>query len=59
VDGESSQHGRTGAWPKVAPARCRELECGFIRRCHPAEFAAQDGEKGGAADQPPERPKDG
>jgi len=26
---------RTGAWPKVEPARCRELECGFFRRCHP------------------------
>jgi hypothetical protein len=28
---------RTGAWPKVQPARCRELECGFFRRCHPEE----------------------
>ena len=24
----------TGLWPKVEPARCRELGCGFIRRCH-------------------------
>src|SRR5712671_2424320 len=29
---------RTGAWPKVQPARCRELECGFFRRCHPEEM---------------------
>ena len=28
-------HGRsTGVWPKVDPGRCRELGCGFIRRCH-------------------------
>ncbi len=26
----------TGAWPKVEEARCRALECGFIRRCHPS-----------------------
>jgi hypothetical protein len=26
---------RTGVWSKVDPARCRELECGFLRRCHP------------------------
>jgi len=24
----------TGAWPKVEPARCRDLGCGFFRRCH-------------------------
>jgi ATP-dependent exoDNAse (exonuclease V) beta subunit len=30
---------RTGAWPLVDPARCREIGCGFIRRCHPAEAA--------------------
>ena len=36
-------HGRrTGAWPKIAPADCKELECGFLWRCHPAE-------RGGAA----------
>ena len=29
-------HGRrTGSWPTVEPARCREIGCGFIRRCHP------------------------
>ncbi|HYS09126.1 MAG TPA: UvrD-helicase domain-containing protein [Myxococcales bacterium] len=27
---------RTGAWPLVEPARCREIGCGFIRRCYPA-----------------------
>jgi len=26
----------TGAWPMVDPARCRQIGCGFIRRCHPA-----------------------
>ncbi len=31
----------TGTWPKVAPPRCRDLECGFIRRCHPEEVAAE------------------
>jgi hypothetical protein len=25
---------RTGAWPRVEPARCRELGCGFLQRCH-------------------------
>jgi len=28
---------RTAVWPKTEPARCRELECGFLRRCHPEE----------------------
>jgi ATP-dependent exoDNAse (exonuclease V) beta subunit len=28
---------RTGLWPKVEPARCAELGCGFVRRCHPAQ----------------------
>jgi ATP-dependent exoDNAse (exonuclease V) beta subunit len=23
-----------GVWPLVEPARCREIGCGFIRRCH-------------------------
>jgi len=32
---------RTGAWPKVQPARCRELECGFFPRCHPEEVASE------------------
>ena len=27
---------RTGAWPKIESALCREIGCGFIRRCHPA-----------------------
>jgi ATP-dependent helicase/nuclease subunit A len=26
---------RSGKWPLVEPARCREIGCGFIRRCHP------------------------
>jgi hypothetical protein len=26
----------TGDWPKVEQARCRALDCGFIRRCHPS-----------------------
>jgi hypothetical protein len=31
-------HGRrTGLWPKIEPPRCRELECGFVARCHPNE----------------------
>ncbi len=31
----SIAHGRSsGVWPKVEPARCRELGCGFLRRCH-------------------------
>jgi hypothetical protein len=25
---------RSGVWPKAPAARCRELECGFFRRCH-------------------------
>jgi ATP-dependent exoDNAse (exonuclease V) beta subunit len=25
---------RTGEWPKVEIARCKDLECGFVRRCH-------------------------
>jgi hypothetical protein len=28
---------RTGVWPKIESALCREIGCGFIRRCHPAE----------------------
>ncbi len=24
----------SGEWPKIEAARCREIECGFIRRCH-------------------------
>jgi ATP-dependent exoDNAse (exonuclease V) beta subunit len=28
---------RTGSWPLVEPQRCREIGCGFIRRCHPSE----------------------
>ena len=31
---------RTSVWPKTEPARCRELECGFLRRCHPEEVVA-------------------
>jgi len=31
-------HGRrSGSWPGVEVSRCRELGCGFIRRCHPEE----------------------
>jgi hypothetical protein len=26
---------RTGVWPRVEPRVCREIGCGFIRRCHP------------------------
>ena len=26
---------RTGSWPRIAPDGCRELGCGFLRRCHP------------------------
>jgi ATP-dependent exoDNAse (exonuclease V) beta subunit len=28
---------RTGSWPRVEAARCREIGCGFVRRCHPQE----------------------
>jgi len=28
---------RTGAWSRVEPAKCRDLGCGFLRRCHPDE----------------------
>jgi ATP-dependent exoDNAse (exonuclease V) beta subunit len=28
---------RTGIWPMIGSALCREIGCGFIRRCHPAE----------------------
>ena len=28
---------RTGSWPKVDPVLCREIGCGFLRRCHPEE----------------------
>ena len=31
---------RSGVWPKVQAARCRELECGFFRRCHSEEVRA-------------------
>ena len=27
---------RTGAWPLIGADRCREIGCGFIRRCHGA-----------------------
>jgi ATP-dependent helicase/nuclease subunit A len=43
---------RAGAFPKVAPARCRELGCGFILRCHP-------GERGAAAREPGPGPGSG
>ena len=26
---------RSGQWPLVALARCHEIGCGFVRRCHP------------------------
>ena len=26
---------RTGRWPRIPPDGCRELGCGFLRRCHP------------------------
>ncbi|MFL5362366.1 MAG: UvrD-helicase domain-containing protein [Myxococcales bacterium] len=25
---------RTGVWPRIDEARCREAGCGFVRRCH-------------------------
>ena len=28
---------RTAVWPKVKLERCRELQCGFLHRCHPEE----------------------
>jgi ATP-dependent exoDNAse (exonuclease V) beta subunit len=31
---------RAGAFPKVAPPRCKELGCGFILRCHPDQRTA-------------------
>ena len=29
-----SQGRNTGVWPKIQPSRCRDLGCGFLRRCH-------------------------
>ncbi|MFN2547056.1 MAG: UvrD-helicase domain-containing protein [Myxococcales bacterium] len=26
---------RSGSWPRVEESRCREIGCGFVRRCHP------------------------
>ena len=35
-------HGRrTGVWPRIEPARCEEISCGFFRRCHPDEGGAK------------------
>jgi ATP-dependent exoDNAse (exonuclease V) beta subunit len=34
---------RAGVFPKVAPARCKDLGCGFILRCHPGQRAAAPG----------------
>ena len=50
---------RTGLWPKVDPARCRELECGFFRRCHPDEATrgAATAAAGPAAAVLPEEPR--
>jgi ATP-dependent helicase/nuclease subunit A len=31
---------RTGIWPKVDAAVCREISCGFLGRCHPEEAAS-------------------
>ena len=31
-----AQGRRSGVWPKIAPAGCRELECGFLWRCYPS-----------------------
>ena len=33
---------RTGSWPGIAVEACRDLGCGFLRRCHP-----QPDERGG------------
>jgi len=30
---------RSGVWPMIESARCREIGCGFIRRCHRVEEA--------------------
>jgi ATP-dependent helicase/nuclease subunit A len=38
---------RTGHWPRIDVARCRELGCGFVRRCH-----GRDGEEVEAAATP-------
>ncbi|HET9753571.1 MAG TPA: PD-(D/E)XK nuclease family protein, partial [Myxococcales bacterium] len=27
---------RSGTWPRIEPGRCRDLGCGFLRRCHGA-----------------------
>src|SRR5207248_5455893 len=29
---------RTGVWSKVEIARCHELRCGFVNRCHPGQI---------------------
>ena len=31
---------RTANWPKIDEARCREVGCGFVRRCHGVERAS-------------------
>jgi ATP-dependent exoDNAse (exonuclease V) beta subunit len=33
---------RSGSWPLVEPARCREIGCGFIRRCHPDSLSGAE-----------------
>jgi hypothetical protein len=30
---------RTGVWPLIESAHCREIGCGFIRRCHGSDTA--------------------
>jgi hypothetical protein len=32
---------RTGIWPKIELPRCREVECGFVSRCHRAELSSR------------------
>jgi ATP-dependent helicase/nuclease subunit A len=49
---------RTGVWPKVDSARCRELECGFLRRCHPDE-ATRAAAAETSADRTADIPSDG
>ena len=42
--GQSLARGRqTGEWPRIDPAKCAAISCGFLRRCHPGASEGGDG----------------
>ena len=50
---------RSGSWPRIEPGRCRELGCGFFRRCHgddDGRGAALEGADGGSSQPSPTVP---